>query len=668
MTESLFYAHRTQSHIVRLVFSLFLFLSAATPASQTGDYIHYRLGVKYKNENKHEAAIEEFRKVLSAYPDNYNAYMHMAEIRMTQNRYRLVVYNLKKALSYNPGWGKAHKLLAQAYENDGQIQKAIIELQNYQQSCDPAERDSLQNQIDRMVKIAGVSESPSAQMDLRETALNIKNTQSAESTQKQGTADPAREGKPFEPDNRRPSETNDSALDKVIDLYENGKHDDALVEIRNLLKGKPNHAGAYYYAGLIRNARGQYQMAKVNFLKAVNFPELGYNSHFYLGKILADEKKTSEAIAHLNSYLQKSTYEPGKKEAQERIDQLKKMPDDAGAKKAQKVKTAAKDNLSTLHVPGKLPSVEPLAHEKYTILEVRIDSLLSMMTVDTLTDLGQKLLSGIHEFTNGNYDASIREFKKVMVSYPDGIAPLHCLYNTGVCYFKLNLLKEAENQFQQVLDRYPKHQVAAQSLFLKALTYLQRDEPQTAETLFRTFIQNNREHEWVGKAYEKLGECYEEMEQPKKAIDAYQQASLKGKNSDRVFAYFKTGTLYLQIGNSTRAHEAFKSAIDLGEKHDIYYRVPDSYYRIADEKYKAKDFQGAMEYYTKVTRKYPAFQETPWGLFQIGSIYKNLNRYQDALDTYKNLVRKYPDDYWAKQAKWKMEDAIWENEYRAVLK
>ena len=130
--------------------------------------------------------------------------------------------------------------------------------------------------------------------------------------------------------------------------------------------------------------------------------------------------------------------------------------------------------------------------------------------------------------------------------------------------------------------------VAPQSLFLKALTYLERDEPMTAEKLFRDFIQKNRDHEWAGKAYEKLGECYESMEQPKKAIDAYQQAALKGKNLDRVCAYFKAGTVYQQIGNSIRAQEAFKSAIDLGEKHDIYYRVPDSYYRIAGEKYKGR--------------------------------------------------------------------------------
>ena len=130
---------------------LMVFTSNITAGEQAGDYLHYRLGVKFKNEKKYDEAIEEFRKVLAAYPDNYNAYMHMAEIRNLQDRQRLVVYNLKKALNYNPGWGKARKMLAQAYEKDGQLQKAIMELQDYQQSCDPAERDSLQKQIERLI-------------------------------------------------------------------------------------------------------------------------------------------------------------------------------------------------------------------------------------------------------------------------------------------------------------------------------------------------------------------------------------------------------------------------------------------------------------------------------------------------------------------------------------
>ena len=43
--------------------------SVVSSAEGTGDYIHYRLGVKYKNEKKYDKAIDEFRKVLAAYPD-----------------------------------------------------------------------------------------------------------------------------------------------------------------------------------------------------------------------------------------------------------------------------------------------------------------------------------------------------------------------------------------------------------------------------------------------------------------------------------------------------------------------------------------------------------------------------------------------------------------------
>ena len=130
---------------------LMAFVSIST-AEESNDYIHYRLGVNYKNENKFDQALDEFRKVLTAYPDNYNAYMQVAEIKKSQNMPRLEIYNLKKALAYNPGWGKAHSMLADAYERDMQIQNAIMEMQIYLQSCDPSEQDGVQKRIDKLVK------------------------------------------------------------------------------------------------------------------------------------------------------------------------------------------------------------------------------------------------------------------------------------------------------------------------------------------------------------------------------------------------------------------------------------------------------------------------------------------------------------------------------------
>ncbi|MDO5575984.1 MAG: tetratricopeptide repeat protein, partial [Fibrobacter sp.] len=579
---------------------------------------HYRLGDKYKDEKKYDYAIDEFRKVLATYPDNYKAYMHLAEIRAIQNRPKLEVYNLEKALSYNPGWSKAHKMLAAAYEKDKQDQKAIIALQNYIQLCDPSEQDSIQQKIDQLVK---------------------RNTPNQKSADSNSVSDIQKTNNP----------ELDAAFAKVVGYYNANKHDSSLVEIQKVLKMRPDYAGAFYYAGLIRRKNGQNKMAKINFLKAVNYPELGFNAHFYLGKLYGEEKNYSEAIRQLSLYVSKTKYEQGKKEAQDLIQKYRKLGGTVTNVASVKQDTVqAKEELS-----GQL--------------EIRIDSLLNMLTIDTLTDIGQKLLSGIKAFQAGNYDNSIREFKKIFADNPNGTVALHCLYNTGVNYFKLRLFKESENQFEQVLSRFQNHAAASDALFLKALTYLERKDPSTAEKLFRKFIQENREHKWLGKAYEKLGDAYNDLEMPGKAVDAYSQAIKIGKPIDVVCSSFKLGNMYLQLNNTNRAIESFEKAVQVGEKNNVYMRVPDSYYKIADEYFRMKNYEKALTWYKQVSRKYPSFQETPWAVFQIGCIQKNLKDYKEAISTFKTLIRTYPDDYWAKQAKLKLDDTIWEYDYRSVL-
>ncbi|MBN1757679.1 MAG: tetratricopeptide repeat protein [Chitinispirillaceae bacterium] len=638
---------------------LLLLQIPATAAEGTGDYIHYRLGVKYKNENKPDRAIDEFRKVLAAYPDNYNAYFQMAEIRRKQGRPRLVIYNLKKALSYNPGWSRAQKMLADAYEKDGQLQKAIVELQQCQQTSDPAERDSIQLQIDRLIGLVSGQKPGENSAGPDQTEKKVESVTAVK--EPVATGNKTQAVKPSQ--KKKPASTGgtssvDATFDKAVELYNNEKFDKAIQLLREVLAVNPKHAGAYYYAGLIRYRKKQYHMATINLRKGLGWSELGFNGHYYLGKIYGEQKKYAQAITHLFKYIEKTSYEPGKKEAQELIETYRRLGG-----------SAVLDAIAPGTPVAASPADSLSPRERYLTLEVRIDSMLTMLTVDTLSDVGQQLLGGIHLFTFGKYDDAIREFKKVLAKNPSGTVAVHCLYNTGICYLKLRLLKEAENQFQQILDRYGRHPVAAKSLFLKAVTYLERSEPGTGEKLLRSFLQRYRDHRWAENAWEKLGDAYLDLEQPRKAVDAYQQSvAISRKKGDKVAVLFKLGKAYQEIGNGSKAVESYERAIEVGEKADVYLRVPDSYYRIADELYKKKNYKKALEYYTRATRKYPAFQETPWGLFQIGSINRNLKRYQDAIDAFKELTRKFPDDYWARQAQWKLEDTIWEHEYKAVLR
>ncbi|MFW5775278.1 MAG: tetratricopeptide repeat protein [Chitinivibrionales bacterium] len=642
-----------------------LVLTTQANSENTHDYVHYRLGVKYKNENKQQQAIEAFRKVLAAYPDNYNAYMHVAEIRMNQGRHRLAIYNLKKALTYNPGWGKAYKMLALAYERDRQYQNAVKELQHYLQSSDPEERDSIQTQIDRLIGIVSGKPAPKQNSVPAQAESNTPSF-SPSTSQKQHKSDPQPSPRPGLKSNSVAQEEfhkGVAAYQKAVEKRDERLFSASLRHLRKAIAAQPGHPGAYYYAGLIRRRQGRNKMAKVNFQNALSYPELGHNAHFYLGKIYGEEKAYSSAVKHLVRYIQKTDYQPGKREAEKLLQQYRKALSPAEKKKITvDINELAQDELQ--REISTIPQQAPIAP-----VQVRIDSLLSMSIVDTLTDPGQAMLAGVRAFQQDNYDKAIEEFRKVLIDYPRGDVAARSLYDIGICYMKLNNYIAAENQFQQVIERYPTYDIAAQSTFLKALSYFERKELSQAEQLFRKFIQTQRNHQWVGKAYEKLGDTYREQDQHRKSVDAYDYAAQKAISAaDKVYALYKQGVAYLKIGNGKRAVGALSAAIDQGEKADLFERVPDSYYKIADYYYENEQHDEALKNYTLVTRKFPQFQDTPWGVFQIANIYKNTGEYERAIKMYKLLLEKYPDDYWARQAQWKMEDAIWENEYRSVLR
>jgi tetratricopeptide (TPR) repeat protein len=607
-------------------------------ADDSGEYIHYRLAVQYKNEKKYDKAIEEFRKVLAAYPDHYNSYMQLAEIYVRQGNHKLAVYNLQRALVYNPGWGKAQLMLAESYAADGQYDKAVREYQIYQNGGDPVVKDSLQHVINGLMdKMRGVSSSTAAKQHTGAAAQKQPAKQQPFPTATPVKLDPRAE----------------EAMKKVVSLYGEGKHEEMLAAVKDVLAIQSNHPGAYYYAGLVRMKNGQADMAKINFRKALPHPIYGGAAYYYLGVLSGKEGAKGEAVKYLAAALNTKSADFDRNDAAKLIEQY------GGPKVA--------DSLARAPGADDTAAVSAVTPEKYAPIEIRIDSMLSMMTVDTLTDAGQKLLAAIRAFTAGKYDDALREFKNVLAENPNGPVAAQCLYNAGICYYRLRLYKDAENQFQLFLDRFPNHRFAARAAFFKACCYQERSDYAVSEKLFRQFIQGNRTHEWVGRAYERLGDSYADLEQHKKAIDAYIQA-LAGNGptpTDRVIINYKLGNSCMVVGDNSRAVTYFNAAIEIGEKNSVYMRVPDSYYKIADIKFKQKEFTAALDLYKKVTRKYTAFQETPWGLFQIAGIQRNLKMYRDAVETYRDLMQKYPDDYWSKQAQWKLDDTIWEHEYRA---
>jgi len=452
------------------------------------------------------------------------------------------------------------------------------------------------------------------------------------------------------------------ALDKGIRSYraivQAGKSDfsPAVEHFRRALDLHPGYPAAFYYAGMIRRKVGDNKAAKYNFERAVNDPEQGYNAHFYLAKIYGEERDYASSIHHYEKYRSKTNYEPGRREAESMIAQYQKL--------VQKIAADTVD-LEVVHREEIAAEMRKFPQRlEISELQIRIAPLLSMVIADTATVEGQAMLKAVKEFKAKRYDNAIAEFRSVLEKYPRGKVAGLALFDLGVCYMKLHDWNAAIDKFNQYRERFPQGNNGANAMFLQAVAYFELKKYPVSRQLFQRYIQENRSGGLVGKAYEKLGDIYRDEDQLRSADESYDLAARNSANTeDRVIAQFKRGEVFVALKNWTMAVKQYEAVIVDGEKNKVFVRVPDSYYRIADYYYKQKKWAEAREKYQRVTRLYPSYQDTPWGLFQVGNIYKTLKQYKNAISSYDVVITKYPEDYWATQAEWKKKDAAWQMQY-----
>ncbi|TFB13342.1 hypothetical protein E3V33_02345 [Candidatus Marinimicrobia bacterium MT.SAG.4] len=129
-------------------------------------------------------------------------------------------------------------------------------------------------------------------------------------------------------------------LQEGIDYFGRKEYDDALLKFREALRIRPGYTDAYFYAGMIRKDRNQYDMAKFNFGKALTDEERWGDSHIYLADILLAERDTSAAIIELSRYVAVGKSEEKVIQAEARLSAISGFPSiESPAEKPSEVET-----------------------------------------------------------------------------------------------------------------------------------------------------------------------------------------------------------------------------------------------------------------------------------------------------------------------------------------
>ena len=90
---------------------------------------HYKLGNQHLYENRLEAAIREYQRVVMLNPQHVQAHFEMGTAYFREGNLEMSVRAWQEACALVPNFVRAHYSLGLAYERQGKREKAITELQ-----------------------------------------------------------------------------------------------------------------------------------------------------------------------------------------------------------------------------------------------------------------------------------------------------------------------------------------------------------------------------------------------------------------------------------------------------------------------------------------------------------------------------------------------------------
>ncbi len=271
------------------------------------------------NDGQADAALEQYKVIADANPEDAQSYLRIAEIYRRQGKYDQALENLKKADSMVPDSLEVSYNIAAVYEAQGRYDEAVKILQELvkktekptETSYSQADRNNRAIFIERLATVYREQENYQAAVDTFRKMLTLGDDNAR--TGYQNIIDTYREAKQWPQATAAAKEAvqkmpNDRDLRMVLDsqLADTGDPEKPLADVRSLLKGKPEDREVYLRLAIMNTRLKRWSEAEQALAKAEELatkPEEKEYVYFLRGDTYQRQKKYEEAEAEFRKVL-----------------------------------------------------------------------------------------------------------------------------------------------------------------------------------------------------------------------------------------------------------------------------------------------------------------------------------------------------------------------------
>jgi len=634
-------------------FLIIVVFAAVFAFAQNSQSVRLKQAQELANQGKYSQALDEYKAVLSADKGNAEAYYGAGSVRYKMKDYKLALDNFQLAQKFNPKHTKAIEGEAESYEALNQKDNALAKW--------------------RVLAETGAAEQKTKALSHIKTLLGTEASVGA----LQAT-----------PQQNSKYTYNSPEFKAGLAAYEKKSWGESLKYWREVLKKEPDNPGAYYYAGVCRFSMGEFDNALINFNKSFDYPEKGYNSNYYLGRIYEQKGDKAKAISYYNKYLQLTTSTEGKTEVKGRIAKLNSSSaEQPGISGTSSSSIAEQSSSSNPYACNSLEScqrmeekrrqdstaayIESLKNKPLTIGPEKIVVMEygGNFAFASTTEAGSaELQKALNLLQKKSFQSAIDALQVVRQKFPGTPNSMAAAYNLLSHYQYLELHDKVIALGNFVLQEPVPEPYKSAISYMLAVSQVKKGEYQNGSNSISDVKEDQKLGPTLGQKLALEAEIAAKHKQDQGAPEVLKKAiEVETDKSKKNELRLKLAELYTKLQDTPAAIQTYKEVADdcpANTKDPCYKAV----YELGNRSFLTQNWPMALEYYNKAIDQHKDPELIPWALFQIGNVYRKQGNYKEAVRYYERLIKEHGGTYWADQAKLYKEDAIWQENNLGVLK
>jgi tetratricopeptide (TPR) repeat protein len=435
-----------------------------------------------------------------------------------------------------------------------------------------------------------------------------------------------------------------SELNKIIgESYFNLKEYAKAIPYLKLYEGKNGKWSNtdFYQLGFAYYQQKDFENAVSQFNKIIDGNDfVAQNGYYYLGQTYLNLNKKQEA---LNAFKKASEMDFEPSLSEESSLNYAKLSYEIG-NSYESVPTVLMNFLDKYPKNANKSEIEKLLIDSYVSSKNYKQALTILEKNDAPENkiVYQKVLfySGLQSFTDGEYQQALKRFEKALNLQRDTYITARAMFWKGETQFVLDDFKNALLSFKQFISfgEASKTSEFKNCNYNIAYTYFKLKEYNQAENYFQNQIEKSADKVRLNDSYLRLGDCRFITSKYWPAMQAYGKV-MEQQGVDADYAYLQTAICFGFLGKNVKKAEVLNSFLQLFSKSE--YR-DDVLFELANAYGIENKPDLAIQTYNRLISEFPKSSFTSKAILKQGLVYYNSDQDEQALLKFKKVVADFP--------------------------